>query len=61
MTCRIIGSKEEYEQLKNGELDWNTDVEELDEVLLPYSVFNRLMLLDKAVEEACKEEEENDV
>jgi hypothetical protein len=55
----IVRDEEEYEKLKNGELDWRSHVKEnMSQVTIPYSVFNRLMLLDKAVEEACKKEKE---
>ena len=44
----LIRNAEEYEKLKNGEIDWKPHVKaKMESVELPYEVFVRLMGLDK--------------
>ena len=55
----IIENDEVYEKLKNGETDWKDNVKDkIDQVTIPRSLFERLMKLDKAVEDGCKKARE---
>ena len=55
----IVKNDEVYEKLKNGETDWKDSVKnKIDQVTIPRDLFERLMKLDKAVDEACKKARE---
>lgn len=63
MNCKVISGNEDYEKFKNDKVELAAGVGRYDMVLMPYSVFVKLVILDKSVEEACeraKKEKEND-
>lgn len=44
----LVKDQETYERLKAGEVDWKPHVKEkLNEVIIPYKLFEYLMELDK--------------
>lgn len=51
----LIQSVEQYNRLKNGEIDWKPHVKNnLESVTIPYELFSYFMELDKFCLQTCK-------